>query len=172
MNNLTWEQFVHNVQGWAKERGIYDHSTPTAQLFKAVSEMGEVADAIIKGRKVDLKDGIGDVAVCLVNYWAMMEKDPEEPDLITYSHRGVDLPSRQWFLNSRVANMLFYICQLIHGNHAQLLQSNQVFTDLKNIAEVSDLDFMACCTSAWEEIKDRKGRMVAGGAFVKESEDD
>jgi hypothetical protein len=33
---------------------------------------------------------------------------------------------------------------------------------------MSGLDINECCESAWIEIKDRKGRMVAGGAFVKE----
>jgi hypothetical protein len=36
------------------------------------------------------------------------------------------------------------------------------------LARINDLDFLQCCESAWLEIKDRKGRMVAGGAFVKE----
>ncbi|WP_278976716.1 hypothetical protein [Oligella urethralis] len=42
MNKLTWQQFVKNVQNWAKERGIYDHSTPTAQLLKALPELDEL----------------------------------------------------------------------------------------------------------------------------------
>ena len=88
---LTFEQLTRNVQEWAFERGIYEHSNARAQLLKAFSEMGELADAV------------GDVLVCLINFCAM---------------RGFDI------------------------------------TD--------------CLAGAWDEIKDRKGRMVPGGAFVKD----
>jgi NTP pyrophosphatase (non-canonical NTP hydrolase) len=36
-----------------------------------------------------------------------------------------------------------------------------------NIAELSEMTFEECCESAWEEIKDRKGRII-NGVFVKE----
>jgi len=37
-----FEQFQQNVQRWATERGIYEHSTALAQALKAVSEVGEL----------------------------------------------------------------------------------------------------------------------------------
>lgn len=49
---MNWNEFVANVQRWAGERGIYEHSTPDAQLLKALSEIGELADAYIKQRIV------------------------------------------------------------------------------------------------------------------------
>lgn len=100
---MKFEQFAANVKSWSEARGIYEHSSKHAQALKAVSEMGELADAVIKGDRDALKDAIGDVIVCLVN-----------------------------------------------------------------VAEMSGLDAEECCEAAWHEIKDRKGRMVAGGAFVKE----
>ena len=45
---LTFEQLTRNVQEWAFERGIYEHSNARAQLLKAFSEMGELADAEIE----------------------------------------------------------------------------------------------------------------------------
>lgn len=100
---MTFEQFRNNVESWAEVRGIYEHSTKHAQALKAVSEMGELADAVIKGEQAALQDAIGDVIVCLVN-----------------------------------------------------------------LSVMSGLDINECCESAWSEIKDRSGKMVAGGAFVKE----
>ena len=38
---------------------------------------------------------------------------------------------------------------------------------VNNIAELSEMTFEECCEAAWEEIKDRKGRIV-NGVFVKE----
>lgn len=95
-------ELEQNVIQWAKDRGIIEHSTTHAQALKAVSEMGEVADAVIKGKRDDLIDGIGDVIVCLIN--------------------------------------------LAHMNGTNLEE---------------------CLGAAWDEIKDRKGRMVSGGAFIK-----
>jgi NTP pyrophosphatase (non-canonical NTP hydrolase) len=36
-----------------------------------------------------------------------------------------------------------------------------------NIAELSEMTFKECCEAAWEEIKDRKGKLV-NGVFVRE----
>ena len=92
-----------NVEAWATECGIYEHSNARAQLLKAFSEMGELADAEIKGAGLAARDAVGDVLVCLINFCAMR-----------------------------------------------------------------DFDITDCLAGAWDEIKDRKGRMVPGGAFVKD----
>lgn len=98
------KELEKNIIKWAEDRGIYAHSTPQAQALKAVSEMGEVADAVIKRNRYELKDGIGDVVVCLIN-----------------------------------------------------------------LAHMNGLSLQECAYAAWIEIKDRRGKMVPGGAFVKES---
>jgi NTP pyrophosphatase (non-canonical NTP hydrolase) len=100
---MKWEELIDLVQGWAYARGIISHSTKQAQLLKAVSEMGELADAEIKGDWNGQEDAVGDVLVCLIIYCAM---------------KGMDI---RW-----------------------------------------------CLELAYNEIKDRKGKMVEGGAFVKD----
>lgn len=106
-NEMNLNDAVKMIADWATERGIYEHSTPHAQLMKAMSELGELADAEIKDSHADKVDAIGDVFVCLVNY-----------------------------------------------------------------AEMSDINFNSAVASAYNEIKDRKGRMVPGGAFVKDDDND
>lgn len=61
------EQLEALVVNWAKDRGIVPNATPESQVLKAVSEMGELADATAKGRDDEMKDAIGDVVVCLIN---------------------------------------------------------------------------------------------------------
>ena len=100
---LTCEHLTRNVQEWPAARGIYARSNARAQLLKAFSEMGELADAELKWDAPAARDAVGDVLVCLINFCAM---------------RGFDI------------------------------------TD--------------CLAGAWDEIKDREGRMVPGGAFVKD----
>ena len=91
------------VAEWSNDRGIYEHSTPTAQLLKAMSEMGELADAEAKGDEPEKIDAVGDIIVCLINY-----------------------------------------------------------------ARMSGFTIDYALAAAYDEIKDRKGRMVPGGAFVKD----
>lgn len=67
-----------NVIEWARDRGIYEHSTMQAQVLKAASEMGELADAAIKGDRDALIDAVGDVIVCLTNVAFMSGTDLTE----------------------------------------------------------------------------------------------
>jgi len=56
---------------WSEQRKIIPNSTPEVQLLKAISEMGELADATIKNDQEAIVDAVGDVMVCLINYCAL-----------------------------------------------------------------------------------------------------
>ena len=103
---MDFHEIEENVMAWAKARGIYEHSNPAAQLMKLVSEVGELADAVVKNQDEETLDAVGDILVCLVNFCA--------------------------FKNYTVTNAF----------------------------EV-----------AYRQIKDRKGRMMPGGVFVKEDKE-
>lgn len=60
---------------WAEARKIIPNAKPHSQLLKAVAEMGELADAENKGDLPAIKDGVGDVLVCLINYCALRDID-------------------------------------------------------------------------------------------------
>jgi NTP pyrophosphatase (non-canonical NTP hydrolase) len=60
---------------WAEARKIIPNSSPETQLLKAISELGELADATIKKDRAGIVDGVGDVMVCLVNYCALQDID-------------------------------------------------------------------------------------------------
>jgi len=70
MNDLNELETL--IVGWAKARGIIPNATPESQVLKAVSEMGELADAINKRQHIEAVDAIGDVTVCLINLCALM----------------------------------------------------------------------------------------------------
>lgn len=69
----TYADIEMNVVRWAEARKIIPNSTPSTQLLKAMSEMGELADATIKGDKDGIVDAVGDVVVCLINYCALQD---------------------------------------------------------------------------------------------------
>lgn len=75
MEQMRFQELKVAVEAWASERGIYEHSTATAQLLKAVSEMGELADAHGKRDETGEIDAVGDVLVCLINFCAMRGMD-------------------------------------------------------------------------------------------------
>lgn len=70
---MTYSVLELEVIRWAEARQIIPNAKPYTQLLKAVSEMGELADAEIKGRMDDIKDGLGDVLVCLIIYCALRD---------------------------------------------------------------------------------------------------
>ena len=74
---MSIEVLEQKIIQWSKDRGIIQHSTPAAQTLKAVSEMGELADNILKGRHDAARDDIGDIIVCLVNVAHMIGTDVE-----------------------------------------------------------------------------------------------
>jgi homoserine kinase len=69
----TYANIEMQIVQWAEARKIIPNSTPATQLLKAVSEMGELADATIKNNREDIADAVGDVMVCLVNYCALQD---------------------------------------------------------------------------------------------------
>lgn len=72
---MSYAQVEMEIVRWSEARGIIPNSSPETQLLKAMSELGELADATIKKQKPKIEDGVGDVMVCLVNYCALQDID-------------------------------------------------------------------------------------------------
>lgn len=70
---MSYEIVEMEVIRWAEARRIIPNAKPHTQLLKAVSEMGELADAENKGDMPAIKDAVGDVVVCLINYCALRD---------------------------------------------------------------------------------------------------
>ena len=71
MCDMNFEELKEKIEQWSRDRKIIPNSTPETQLLKAVSEIGELADATIKMDKDEERDAVGDVLVCLINYCAL-----------------------------------------------------------------------------------------------------
>lgn len=72
---MSYRELELQVIRWAEDRRIIPNATPASQLLKAVSEMGELADAEGKRDLEAIKDAVGDVLVCLINYCALRDID-------------------------------------------------------------------------------------------------
>ena len=72
---MSYAEVEMQIVQWAEARKIIPNSTPSTQLLKLLSELGELADATIKKDQAGIVDGVGDVMVCLVNYCALQDID-------------------------------------------------------------------------------------------------
>lgn len=156
-NTERFDEFKSNVQQWATGRGIYANGKASSQLLKALSELGELADGIAKNDREAIKDGVGDVAVCLVNYAYMIGAELDAPKL---------LRSREHTDQDMLGELCIYLGQRLKGTHDKYLNK---LNFLCTLAANNGLYFLDCCDHAWNEIKDRKGFLNENGVFVKES---
>lgn len=94
---MSFANIEMKIIQWSEARKIIPNSTPDTQLLKAMSELGELADATIKNDRENIIDSVGDVMVCLVNYCALQDINIVDCMEVAYSqiqHRkGVLMPN-------------------------------------------------------------------------------
>lgn len=92
---MTLEELAQNIAEWGEARGITINGKPETQTLKLMSEMGELADNIAKGRYEAAKDDIGDCIVVLIMIAELIGTDVKECLEVAYS----DIKDRKGFLN-------------------------------------------------------------------------
>lgn len=94
---MSYAAIEMKIIQWAEARKIIPNSTAEVQLLKAISEMGELADATIKNDQEAIVDSVGDVMVCLINYCALQDLNLVDCMEIAYdqikNRRGTLLPN-------------------------------------------------------------------------------
>jgi NTP pyrophosphatase (non-canonical NTP hydrolase) len=94
---MSYAEVEMEIVQWAESRKIVPNSTPGTQLLKCMSELGELADATIKNDINNIKDGVGDVMVCLINYCALQDINLVECMYLAYEEikdrKGTLLPN-------------------------------------------------------------------------------
>jgi NTP pyrophosphatase (non-canonical NTP hydrolase) len=71
----SYRELETHVIRWAEARKIIPRAKPQAQLNKALEELAELFKAESQGNLPGIKDGVGDVVVCLINYCALKDID-------------------------------------------------------------------------------------------------
>lgn len=169
------EQLEALVVNWAKERKIIPNSTPESQVLKAVSEMGELADAVLKGQDEEMQDAIGDVVVCLINLCALYEGWAFYPyvDILNSTdyerrvHLRFSTPGAH--VTSAVYQMGKIAGYLVSGLYMGVVDPiGDTAECLYNLCILKGWTLEECVEKAWEQIKDRKGTLLPNGCFVKE----
>ena len=60
------ELLKHEVEMWAKDKGILDNATPIKQALKTQEEVTELLNAIVDNDRAEIIDAIGDIMVTLI----------------------------------------------------------------------------------------------------------
>ena len=96
MNRNSYREVELQVVRWAEARRIIPNAKPQAQLNKALEELAELFKAESQGNMPGVKDGVGDVVVCLINYCALKDIDLVECLALAYDEikdrRGTLMP--------------------------------------------------------------------------------
>ncbi|WP_432355287.1 MazG-like family protein [Sporosarcina sp. A2] len=158
MTNLI-NELTEKIEKWATDRDLHT-ADPHKQMLKLIEEFGEIASGLARGDAAEVKDGIGDLKVVATILKEQLRKD---------NHVCIDKQ------NAVMLCLMIDIGKLA-GHILFTKTPNKAFACIDSIeeglvvlAEESGTDIEECTAIAWDEIKDRKGKMV-NGVFVKEAD--
>ena len=163
----TIQELVPLIQEWAKEREIYEQLTPFDQLLKTHEEVGVLIKACYDNDKPAIQDAIGDVMVTMINYCYMERIDVLEQinDVLNFEGKRSD---SKVVLSLSIQDSL---TRLMHANFRLLgiggetpfLYFYEIITIigyLDDIAFLENTTLEECLNIAYNEIKNRKGRII------------
>ena len=166
-NQEIINEHIANVVSWAHARNLIGGSNPAAQFLKLMEERGELHTAEgemnmgISPTAHQFLDAIGDTAVVLIVIaaqegvvWRMplIDGDTRASLDFTLTQLAVALQDRS---DNRADAVAFAVWAALNALHMSAWSHGWGLGD--------------CLAAAWEEIKDRRGRMV-DGIFVKEED--
>lgn len=161
---MKLKKLITNVQQWSIDRGL-DKADSKKQLLKLYEEFGELASGLAKGNKEVVKDSIGDVVVVLI-ILAQQQDIRQISDLcIIFDNLSTNN------LMPRASELIGLISLRVRRKTEKTIEEYivRLFSCLRTIAKRENLKFEDCLSQAWNEIKDRKGKLI-DGVWVKEED--
>lgn len=154
------DELNKKILQWAKDRELDKKGTVEVQKIKTVEELAELIKAMCKDKKDDIIDSIGDVYVTLV-IGNMLDTNTEMGALACIGS-DEDEYTKELLLEhlldcSRYILGLQYVRELI----ALIIKT------LYNVCKFYKVDFTDCVETAYNVIKNRKGKVI-DGQYVKE----
>lgn len=156
------KELIGKIAQWAKDRNLILGSTPQKQFIKLMEEFGELCAGIARNDKEKIKDSIGDCGVVLI---ILNEQCQIEKDLTFTWEFQIESPENQIKYTMRYLNDLSW---LIYGSEDKFVLC-ELITELNGYAHHYGFTMLECLESAYNEIKDRKGKMI-DGVFVKQED--
>lgn len=170
------QQLIKNIEQWAEDRNLIEGSTPQKQMLKLIEEYGELTSSVIKNNAETIKDSIGD---CLVVLSVLNSQFKKRGEVFKFDKSLTEILSMELDSNHRLnkEDVIIDGLRAMHGiaelEHRFGRRHDDFLFDfilvLRFIADETSLRLEECMQAAWDEIKDRKGRMI-DGVFVKEGD--
>jgi len=137
--------------------GFYDHATALKQKCYALTEAGETTKAVLVNDLPEIKDGIGDILVCVIN-WAQIEGFDFAGRVKNIGNLGGSFDSDD--LSIEIHNIL---SDLAYENDISYLLRN-----LGRLAKNYDLTLADCLGCAYDVVIKRRVKPL-NGTLVKEA---
>ena len=159
-----------NIDQWAVDCNLHT-GDPSRQVLKLIEEQGELAAAIARDNHEEMADAIGGVTVVAL---VMTKQLNVSVDLWTAFERSTKGSDEKIDLNAAIASLAENVSHLAtfvyykHSHHAHHFIEH-VITMVADVAEALGIDYVSAVQSAYDTIKDRKGKLV-NGVFIKEDE--
>lgn len=160
---MELNKLITNVQQWSVDRGL-DKADSKKQMLKLYEEFGELASGLAKGNKEVVKDSIGDVVVVLIILAQQQGLEKISDFNIICNHLQ---PSD---LMPQASETIGLISLRVRRTKDEIEEPIvRLISYLRTIAKYENLKFEDCLSKAWNEIKDRKGKLI-DGVWVKEED--
>ena len=149
------------IHAWAERKGLLN-STPKDQFAKLIEEYGEACEAINYHDPLGIKDGLGDCTVvltiiCKLCGYSLVELSCKLGDAAVIYDPEKSARSYNIYLGKIASN----ICRAKPA--LDIATSCAVFyNQLYNLARGCGQDIGECVEYAYNEIKNREGRVVDG----------
>lgn len=167
----TIQELVPLIHQWAKERKIYEQLTPFDELLKTHEEVGELIKACYDNDKPAIQDAIGDVMVTLINYCYIIDGDAVS-FFGKYKKTTYDKYAKAIYtsitINETLSGLMRSACVYkTKISHTTSLCISLIFDCLYTLADLYNTTLEECLNIAYNEIKDRKGKII-NRKFIKD----
>lgn len=173
---MILDDFNEKIVQWAKEREIDKKGTVQGQSIKTIEEISELIKGLCKGKKDLIADAVGDVYITLILGDMLQEKIDfgeilaDEKEIISAwdkPHPKLSDNDKTLFITAQLARSITTIASLKKPYDIAVISN--IMNYLFIICHENNISFYDCIESAYNEIKDRKGKVI-DGRFVKESD--
>lgn len=171
MEILTIPELNEKIYNWAEARGLIANSDFTSQTLKTYEEASELVLGISKNNLPLIKDSIGDIYVTLIIGLAQQFDHDSLFDLLNQIDADNAKPTD--YSNYHKTDLICQLFELIHRYYKDCYYFAKNFRDLvkylNDLSLLFDTNLENCVSLAYDEIKDRKGKLI-NGTFVKETD--
>lgn len=164
---MRLKELITKIEQWAIDRELDKKATVEAQSIKTAEEMAELIIGISKDNIEVIKDSIGDVFVTLV-IGNMIDEDFNIEKFIKDARRIISVNEDKKSKCKFISDLGESISNIAYWKYGEE-EITFALTDIIHVSQFYDLDFTGCIESAYNEIKDRKGKTV-NGQFIKEED--